>query len=128
MHCSLPYSRKYWWELNLAFGSQIAIAKVLVDLNLVVWYGIAIRIYASKKFWLILNLAVSRADRQTAKFNSPPNFPAIRYINLNCPHSLTERSDLKLFKHSCVGVCTQSQLSQVNGPKRVGSGKTKMST
>ena len=26
------------------------------------------------------NLAVVQAVRQTAKFNSPPNFPAIRYI------------------------------------------------
>ena len=25
------------------------------------------------------NLAVAKVDRQTAKFNSPPNFPAIRY-------------------------------------------------
>ena len=28
---------KYWRELNLAVGPQIAIAKVLTDLNLVVW-------------------------------------------------------------------------------------------
>ena len=72
------YSRKYWRELNLAVGSQIAIANVLADLNLAVRYGIAIRIYASKKFWRI-NLAVAQAVRQFAKFNSPPNFPAIRY-------------------------------------------------
>ena len=26
-------------------------------------------------------MAVAKADRQTTKFNSPPNFPAIRYIN-----------------------------------------------
>ena len=26
------------------------------------------------------NLAVAKVDRQTAKFNSSPNFPAIRYI------------------------------------------------
>ena len=25
------------------------------------------------------NLAVAKVDHQTAKFNSPPNFPAIRY-------------------------------------------------
>ena len=25
------------------------------------------------------NLAVAKVDRQTAKFNSPPNFPAIQY-------------------------------------------------
>ena len=38
----------------MAVGSQIAIANVLADLNLVVWYGIALHIYASKKFWQIL--------------------------------------------------------------------------
>ena len=48
-------------------GSQIAIANVLADLNLAVWYGIAIRIYASKKFWRIL---IWRLLMQTAK---PPN-------------------------------------------------------
>ena len=53
----IPYSWKYWRELNLAVGSQIAISNVLADLN----------------------LAVAQAVRQTAKFNSPPNFPAIRY-------------------------------------------------
>ena len=39
------YSQKYWWELNLAVGFQIAIANILADLNLVVRYGITIRIY-----------------------------------------------------------------------------------
>ena len=29
----------------------MAIAKILADFNLVVQYGIAIHIYASKKFW-----------------------------------------------------------------------------
>ena len=31
------------------------------------------------------NLAVGKADRQTAKFNSMPNFPAIRYIIFALP-------------------------------------------
>ena len=39
----IPYSRKYWRELNLAVGSY-RLSNVLVDLNLVVQYGIAIRI------------------------------------------------------------------------------------
>ena len=52
----LPYSRKCWWELNLAVEPKIAIARTLADLNLAVWYGIAIHIYtyASRKFWQIL--------------------------------------------------------------------------
>ena len=57
----------------------MAIAKVLADFNLAVQYGIAIRIYASKKFWRILIWrAVVEIDHQTVKFNSLPNFPAIR--------------------------------------------------
>ena len=50
----LPYSRKYWWEINLAVEPKIAIARILADLNLVVWYGITIRIHASRKFLPIL--------------------------------------------------------------------------
>ena len=49
---NIPYSKRYWRELNLAVGSQMAIAIALADLA--VRYGIAIRIYASKKFWQIL--------------------------------------------------------------------------
>ena len=51
----------------MAVGSQIAIANVLVDLNLAVQYGIAIRIHVSKKFWRIL---IWRLPRQSA---NPPN-------------------------------------------------------
>ena len=50
----IPYSRKYWRKLNLAVEPKIAIARILVDLNLAVRYGIAIRIYASRKLWWIL--------------------------------------------------------------------------
>ena len=60
----IPYSRKYWRELNLAVGSQIAILNVLADLNLAVQYGIATCIYASKKFWRIL---IWQLLKQTAK-------------------------------------------------------------
>ena len=31
------------------------------------------------------NLVVAKVDRQIAKFNSPPNFPAILYIVLYTP-------------------------------------------
>ena len=48
-----PYSRKYWWKLDLTVEPKIAIARILVDLNLTVRYGIAMRIYVSRKFWLI---------------------------------------------------------------------------
>ena len=33
----LPYSQKYWQELNLAVGSQIIILNILADLNW--WFG-----------------------------------------------------------------------------------------
>ena len=52
------YSRKYWRELNLVVEPKIAIARILADLNLAVRYGIAIRIYVSRKFWLNICLAV----------------------------------------------------------------------
>ena len=45
-------------------GSQMAIAKILVGFNLVVWYGITIRIYTGKKFWWIL---IRWLQRQIAK-------------------------------------------------------------
>ena len=52
----LPYSRKYWRELNLAVEPKITIARILADLNLAFQYGIAIIciIYASRKVWQIL--------------------------------------------------------------------------
>ena len=31
---NIPYSQKYWWGLNLAIEPKIAIARILVDLNL----------------------------------------------------------------------------------------------
>ena len=51
---SIPYSRKYWRELYLVVEPKIIIARILADLNLVVRYGITIRIYASRIFWQIL--------------------------------------------------------------------------
>ena len=38
----------------MAVELQIAIARILADLNLAVRYRIAIRIYANRKFWRIL--------------------------------------------------------------------------
>ena len=38
----LPYSLKYWWELNLAVEPNITITRILADLNLAVRYRIAI--------------------------------------------------------------------------------------
>ena len=60
-YVNIPYSQKYWRELNLAVGSQMAIVKVLADFNLAVRYRIAIHIYAS-------NLVVVEVDCQTTKF------------------------------------------------------------
>ena len=51
----------------MGVGPKIAIAKILVDLNLVIRYRISIRLYASKKYWRIL---IWQLHRQTAK---PPN-------------------------------------------------------
>ena len=86
----LAYSRKYWWELNLVVGSQIAIINVLVDLNLAVRYGIAIRIYASKKFWRIL---IWQLLKQTTKPTNltPAKFSSI-YLDLNGVYRYTYQS------------------------------------
>ena len=35
----------------MASELKITIARIWADSNLVVWYGITIRIYASRKFW-----------------------------------------------------------------------------
>ena len=65
--CYLPYSQKYWRELNLAIGAQIK--KILVDLNLAVRYGICHKYNICKyEILAVFNLAVTR---QTAKL---PNF------------------------------------------------------
>ena len=41
----IPYSQKYWRELNLSVEPKIAIVRILADLYLAVRYGIAIRIF-----------------------------------------------------------------------------------
>ena len=64
----IPYSRKYWQELNFVVGSQMAIAKALADFNLAVRYGIAIRI-CEQEILADFNLAVVELDRQTVKFS-----------------------------------------------------------
>ena len=52
---------------------------LLADLKLAVQYGIAIRIYMwVRNIFADFNLAVVGANRQTAKFNSPPNFRLYR--------------------------------------------------
>ena len=58
------YSWKYWRELNLAAGSHMAICNCII--NLAAQYGIAIPICI---FLADFNLAVAKADRQTAKFS-----------------------------------------------------------
>ena len=70
-----PYSRKYWWSLNLAVLPQMTFLTLFADLNLAVWYSIAICTCTQKKRLADFNLAV---ERQTAKFNSLPDFTVIR--------------------------------------------------
>ena len=42
---AIPYSRKYWWSLNLAVWSRAAETKILADLNLAIRHGIIIIMY-----------------------------------------------------------------------------------
>ena len=44
------------------------------------WFGKGLPyVYTVSKYEILVdfNMAVAKVDRQTAKFNSPPNFPAI---------------------------------------------------
>ena len=50
----IPYSRKYWWSLNLVVLPQMTFLTPFADLNLAVWYGIAIRTCMRKNIWRIL--------------------------------------------------------------------------
>ena len=52
--CTILYSRKYWRSLNLAVLPQMTFLTLLADLNLAIWYGIAIRTSAQKKKLAIL--------------------------------------------------------------------------
>ena len=53
--------------------SQITPDMILADLNLVVWFGIALCIYTSKKHNLVdFNLAVMKADHQIFLATPPP--------------------------------------------------------
>ena len=52
----IPYSQKYWWELNLAVEPKIAIARTNIRFK----FGSSVRdhrmytVYVSRKFWRIL--------------------------------------------------------------------------
>ena len=62
----IPYSRKYWREVNLAVEPKTAIARILADLNLAAQYGIAIH-YMQVGILADFNLAV------VIKTAKPPN-------------------------------------------------------
>ena len=58
------HSWKYWWELNLVVGSKSTLQiKVLADLNMAVWYGIAICIHVRKNL-ADFNLVIVKANCQ----------------------------------------------------------------
>ena len=91
----LPYSRKIWRELNLADWPQPAWTKILANFNLAVRYGIAIRIYASKKFWRIL---IWRLQRQTAK---PPNLIPRQIFRLYGIPQILVQLEIFAWRNSC---------------------------
>ena len=64
---TILYSRKYWRSLNLVVLPQTTFLTLLADLNLAVWYSIAICTCVRKKKLADFDLAV---ERHTAK---PPN-------------------------------------------------------
>ena len=80
---------------------KIAIATVLADLIWQFGKGLPYVYYASMKYWRIFNLAVAKVDHQTTKFNSPPNFLAIRYSILHdCPMTFAEYWRLLYFHNA----------------------------
>ena len=81
---NIPYSRKYWRELNLVVGFQIAIAKVL---------SLAVRLYTPYVYKRVadFNLAVAQAHEQTAK---PPNLIPCQIFRLYVIHQFPYRSAL----------------------------------
>ena len=67
----IQYSQKYWRSLNLAVWTPNDIIHTIQDLNLAVWYGIAIRTCMRKKIWRMF----------IWRFKGiAPNFPAIQYV------------------------------------------------
>jgi hypothetical protein len=82
---SILYSRKYWRELNLAVEPKIAITRILADLSLAVRYGIAIRIYVSRKFGEF-SFGGCNIDRQTTKFNRLSKQRCLQRLNPKTIH------------------------------------------
>ena len=79
----IPYSWKYWWELNLVVGPKIAIAKNFFGGFKFGGWVWDCHMYIIRKYEILIgvNLAVTKVDCQTTTFtcNSQPNFPAIQY-------------------------------------------------
>ena len=79
---SIPYSQKYWWELNFGGWARNCHCKNIGGFK----FGGLVRdrytYICEYEISADINLAVAQADRQTAKFNSPPNFLTIQYIIL----------------------------------------------
>ena len=63
-YVNVRYSRKYWWELNLAVEFQITITNILVRLK----FG-GSPLYARKKFWRIFYLVVERPTAKPSNLN-----------------------------------------------------------
>ena len=65
---------KNWWEFNLADCREQNIGRFTCTLGTTVRYH---HIYVCILILVDFNLAVVSANRQSAKLNSPPNFPVI---------------------------------------------------
>ena len=89
------YIRKYWRSLNLAVWPKTTFLTSLVDLNLAVWYGIAIRTCTRKKNLADFNLAVL-THTCTAK---PPNLIPLQIFRLYGIHKTnTENRVAKIIR------------------------------
>ena len=76
----LPYSRKYWWSKNSAVWPPKRYVVMLTEFKFGRFIDFSPMAPMSANILAGLKFGGSEKDRQTAKFNSPPNFPAIRYF------------------------------------------------
>ena len=87
LYVKVLYSWKSWWELKFGGWPPNCHCKNIGGFK----FGGSVRhchMYIGKfEILADFNLAVAKTDHQTAKFNSLPNFPAIRYLVCNvCPY------------------------------------------
>ena len=89
---------KYWWNLNLAICNCEAKFHYVI-----LACGYAIHMIRPSRNLAEIKFGGAVSDRQTAKLNSSPNFPAIRYIAM-----------YRMFIHCMMGLGPITWKSRIN--------------